>query len=211
MKRWLAVSALGYSLASGLMAGMSVVAVPYIFKKSGVSIALYGVGEATSLILSSAALALAWRLPPRALALASSLAVPASWAAVSSLEPRLALAGYVAWRVPGSLLSYVYTYLVIVGVEKFKASALGLLRSAGFASSLAGPLLAIPILELTGPRQAALTLAGVGSSLAVFSALIKPGGWVPPGGCAFGAGPACSPSCSRLALYPGPCSWLTRT
>lgn len=31
MKRWLAVSALGYSVVSGIVAVMAVVAVPYIF------------------------------------------------------------------------------------------------------------------------------------------------------------------------------------
>ncbi len=176
MKRRLAVSALGYSVVSGVVAGMAVVAVPYIFKESGVSIAVYGVGEAASLVLSSSALAIAWRAPPRLLALASSMAGLASWVAVSTLKPLPALAGYVAWRVAASLLSYVYTYLVLAEVERFKASALGLLRSAGFASSLAGPLAAIPVLELAGPRASALVLAVVWSFLAPISALVRPRG-----------------------------------
>lgn len=129
--------------------------------------------------MASAALAIAWRAPPRLLALAalaSSLTGFASWIAVSTLKPIPALAGYVAWRVAASLLSYVYTYLVLAEVERFKASVLGLLRSVGFASSLAGPLAAIPVLELAGPRASALALAGVWLLLAPFSALAKPGG-----------------------------------
>ena len=166
-----------YSCVSGLSSGIGVVALPFIFHKAGVRISQYGFIEASSLLLSSIILVSISGFPSRVLAIISSLTLPAAWAAMASFNVYIVLPAYMAVYVSRSILALVIASSILERVEKLKATALGLVSSASFASSVMGPLIAAYVMDTMGIRAVIAVTAGLSSIIVAIAPAV--GGYAP--------------------------------